>query len=137
MKMRNPDSGWTGWLTPGGGIDPGESTAQALRRELEEELSLTSFEPGPLVWHREDTFSWNGVLLNQHESFFLVRLPRFDPLYRTGFGPVEDQAFLELRWWPLVAIAASNEVFVPRRLAALLHDIIERGPPDPPIDCGI
>jgi len=39
----------SGWCTIGGGIDPGESGVQALKRELMEEVGIELFEEPPLL----------------------------------------------------------------------------------------
>jgi ADP-ribose pyrophosphatase YjhB (NUDIX family) len=48
MIRRGHDPGRGLWSVPGGRVEPGETDAQALVRELEEETGLT-VEPGPLV----------------------------------------------------------------------------------------
>jgi TDG/mug DNA glycosylase family protein len=40
------------WATPGGGIEPEESDADALVRELAEECGLRDFDVGPCIWTR-------------------------------------------------------------------------------------
>lgn len=56
---------------------------------------------------------------------------------RTHWEPAEVADLTAHRWWPLPEIAASDEVFVPRRLAALLTPILRGELPSHPIDCGI
>ena len=41
MKIREPVSGFVFWVTPGGGLEPGESDKDALRREVAEETGAT------------------------------------------------------------------------------------------------
>jgi double-stranded uracil-DNA glycosylase len=126
------------WITPGGAVDPGEDEADALRRELEEELTLRDIEVGPWVWRRRHVWAWRGVVYETRERYALVRAPadQIEPTYHDSFF-AGDHSREEHRWWSIADIAASDEKFAPRRLAAHMRTLIERGPPAEPIDTGV
>jgi 8-oxo-dGTP pyrophosphatase MutT (NUDIX family) len=123
------------WLTPGGGVDAGEDAAGALRRELREETGLDTFVAGPLIWTRRHAFPWYGRTVEQRETFVLVRTPRFEP--RPDPAALAAEGVREVRWWTVDEIEASSETFAPRRLAALLRDLLRTGAPTDPRDVGV
>jgi double-stranded uracil-DNA glycosylase len=78
LLLRYGDAHEEWWITPGGGIDPGESDERALRRELREELGFDEFELGPLVWERERHFLGEPGCGGQSNRVYLVRTAAFD-----------------------------------------------------------
>jgi len=48
MHFAEPESNFSVWITPGGGIEREENPEECLRREIKEETGLESFEIGPL-----------------------------------------------------------------------------------------
>ena len=51
--------------------------------------------------------------------------------------PGEVASFQGFRWWTAEQIAASDDLFAPRRFAEHLSQLIERGPPAEPFDAGV
>ena len=128
----------TVWALPGGGLEPDESHDDGLRRELREELGLTEFEIGPHIWTREHAFPMNTGHDGQVDRIHLVRRPRFDPQPEIGWDMMRAGFVQELRWWHPSEIVPTDELeFAPRRLAALLADLLHTGAPEVPIDTGV
>jgi 8-oxo-dGTP pyrophosphatase MutT (NUDIX family) len=134
IKIASPVGEWTGWITPGGGIDEGESEIECLARELKEELGFQlSGEPEKL-WLRTHKFPWDGKPYEQHEVFFLVRTEKFEPSNQTEHTEIEKRDFRGMQWWKLDEIEKSQENFAPRKLASLLRDVLKNGFPPEPIE---
>jgi len=136
MRPSDPTRPWSGWIFPGGGIEPGEDAFSALSRELFEELGVSGFSLGAPIWTRFNRFEWEGAILEQAEVFHLVRTDKFDPDPANQIVGPETRAFRGFRWWSIGEIESSAETFVPRRTAELLRTLIEEGVPDPPFDAG-
>ena len=80
FALRYGDDYESWWVVPGGGMLPGESDEDGLRRELREELGLRDFELGPLLWQREQWFRDEPGHCGQRENVYLVRVEAFDPV---------------------------------------------------------
>jgi 8-oxo-dGTP pyrophosphatase MutT (NUDIX family) len=123
------------WTPPGGGLDPGETDEQALRRELWEELGLADYELGPLLWRREHEFaSEDGRYRGQRERCYLVRSAPFEPAPQIDLAA---EHVTDMRWWTAEELAASKDVFGPRRLPELVAKLLQDGPPPIPFQLGI
>ena len=122
------------WSTPGGGVDPGESDADALARELAEEAGLRDVRLGPLIWTREhylvNPTRWGG----QRERHYLVRTAPFEPAPDFSAAELEAEGVTGVRWFTVDELETVTTG--PRRLPELVRDLLENGPPSEPIDAG-
>jgi hypothetical protein len=50
---------------------------------------------------------------------------------------LDAEGVREVRWWALAELEASDATFAPRRLAALVRDLLESGPPSEPRDADV
>ncbi len=133
------------WACPGGGLDPGESAAEGLKRELREELGLVVDNPGSPIWWKEHVFpmtQWDG----QRDTFFLVEVDAFEPRPHLSVEELLAEHLDSMRWWDYAELMAAQAtydaanpgadgyvVLTPRRLGHQVADLIEHGRPTEPL----
>jgi 8-oxo-dGTP diphosphatase len=121
LVVLRPCGDFTFWLTPGGEIEPGETEAEAARRELNEELGLLLPVEGP-VYTEPTRFEHQGEMRDNLDSFFLGHCDSEAPKLR-GVTSEEIALMQEIRWWTVAEIEASGERIFPVDLAAKVRGL--------------
>ena len=113
--------GTTWWNTPGGGLDAGESSAEAGARELLEEIGLRvgPADLGEVVHTRLTEFSFDGQDYRQSEEYFLVQVDEHDP-EPTAVSDLELVSVIGYRWWSRDELRGTDQTVYPSELLALL-----------------
>jgi 8-oxo-dGTP pyrophosphatase MutT (NUDIX family) len=114
------------WITPGGGVDSGESHDQAAIREVFEETGLAlDTVPEPFLdedftpdqrWHPYQRGHW---------AWYDVRVDRFNPT-RDGWTDEERADVVEWRWMTADELAAEVHDVEPEILPRMLRERIEK-----------
>jgi 8-oxo-dGTP pyrophosphatase MutT (NUDIX family) len=122
-ERRDIGSQLSHWITPGGGVEPGETLAEAAVREVYEETGLLlHLDPAAEPMFRERVrFSIAGHDLDQTNYYFLVRVPNGLTVEPAGHTEIERQVVLGHRWWPLAELAASDVVREPVTMVELIE----------------
>jgi 8-oxo-dGTP pyrophosphatase MutT (NUDIX family) len=115
-----PERG-TWWFTPGGGLDPGESHAEAAARELFEETGLLvpSEQLGDCVHRAQSAFSFAGQDFEQDSCFFLLRVEAHE-VDTAGFQELEAASIVEHRWWSAAELRELTDALYPPDLPDVL-----------------
>lgn len=119
------------WVTPGGGIDPGETETEAAVREVREETGV-DLDPSALlgpVARRHVVHGYSDQVIEQDEAFYLAQVDTFE-VDVSAHTAEEQITFKGWRWWTKEDLRASDDWVWPRELEEilLLLDQSERWP---------
>ena len=105
----------------GGGVEFGEHSVDALRREMDEELG-TTIESPRLLGILENVFEYAGR--PRHEIVFVYDARLSNPSwYERAELPVTESGhgWRAARWIPIAELSSGQELLVPEGLLALLQ----------------
>lgn len=110
------------WITPGGGLDSGESFEAGAARELWEETGIVA-PVGPPIWSRRRLGTFDGIAYDVDERFFVVRVDTAT-IAAGNLTKEEREVLTGYRWWTLDELLAPPEALAPLPVAELVAPLL-------------
>ncbi|MEM8905107.1 MAG: HAD hydrolase-like protein [Actinomycetota bacterium] len=121
------------WITPGGGVEPGEVTVESLRRELVEEVGLDGATVGPVLLTRAFRTASSDAWHGQREAWRLVRVDRHDPPPVDQLPAAVEEGIVEIRWWSIDELRAAPPGTVQHDAVEAIAAAVAIDPPPRPV----
>lgn len=122
------------WVTPGGGVEDGESFQQALSREIYEELGIEIKGNFKWIYYRNKPFTTkSGEEFISEERYYLVKIG-YSNINFENMDYFEQRLTKDWKWWTVEEIMHSSETFFSDNLGEKLIKLINGCIPDEPIE---
>jgi 8-oxo-dGTP pyrophosphatase MutT (NUDIX family) len=119
------------WLTPGGGIDPGETPVETAVREMREETGHV-LDLERAVAFDSGEWSVDGTMRAETNWYFFARVAT-DRVDLSGQDERELLDLLEHRWWTVGELHATSDLVFPVGLVDLLTRLLHGDVPSEPV----
>lgn len=110
------------WATPGGGVEDGETFAEAAARELYEETGIQAAQVSGPVGRREVLLQLpDGEQVLAIEQYFAAHTDT-EFVSREGWTAQEREVMADYRWWTLEELRTTTETVYPEGLVEMLNE---------------
>jgi 8-oxo-dGTP pyrophosphatase MutT (NUDIX family) len=129
LERRDVGSAATIWLTPGGGVEPGESLVAAAQREVHEETGLRLEVPvrAEPIYSERVQFPMQGRTYDQTNFYFPARVEHAVAISPAGHTELEKLVVLGHRWWTLDDLDVATADREPIAMVAIVRRALEQG----------
>jgi 8-oxo-dGTP pyrophosphatase MutT (NUDIX family) len=108
------------WATPGGGLEPGETFAEAAVRELKEETGISAACVGDPVARREFVLRLpDGEEVMADEQYFVVTVTD-QTVHRDYLTVQEVEVIHDHKWWSAAELKSTRDIVWPNNLSEML-----------------
>lgn len=122
-ERRDVGSDLSHWITPGGGVEDGESLVQGAIREVYEEtgIKVQLANQARPMYAESVVFTFDGTTYDQINHYFLARIPSGLAVEPAGHTAVERLVVIGHRWWTMAELDASEAIREPVAMVEVIR----------------